>query len=315
VKKFFLKSFLFVIILLGCSYGLDFAISNGLSNMQDYRFQSWNDVIQSEVNADIIVNGNSRGLSHFNVEILEEVLNCNAYNLSIGGHPFNIQNMKYNFYLEHNKPPSVIIQNVDFLTINSAQVIGHEREQVFPYIFDSFLQTHLHDFGFSKMELYLPLIRYFGYQMVIKNGLLQFLKLRNYNSHPSYKGFYPEKGQWNPTELNRLEDITFETDTAAAKLFEQYLTDCKKNEIKVILVNSPVYYRAMNKVSNRDSMTDYFQDISTKNGHIYLDYTKDDICLDSTNFSVSVHLNEKGAAKFTRKLANDLDSLGIFSKN
>lgn len=317
MKKFIGKVLIFIILLsVGASF-LDYAISVGLRNMQDYRFQVWNDIVKSKINADVVINGNSRALSHFVPTIFDSSWQCNTYNLGIGGYPFDVQYMKYNFYLKHNKRPKIIIQNVDFSTLASSSFIGHEREQVFPFIYDSYMRFHLPKFGFANIDVYFPLARYFGYQMVIKNGLFEFFHIKHYNNRPSYKGFYPENGQWNPTKLNQLKFIEFTKDSITTKLFEKYLQDCAKNGICVLLVNSPVYYKAMQKLKNREFMSNYFDSLANVNRFAYLDYSNDAICYDSINFVVAVHLNKYGADIFSKKLANDIDSLGIienFSK-
>lgn len=277
--------------------------------MEDYRFQSWKEISDGKINADIIINGNSRALSHFNPKILDSVLNKKTYNLGIGGHPFNVQDMKYRFYLTHNSQPRFIIQNVDFGTLVKKSILGHEREQVFPYFNDKFLRKELTSFGFNKTDIYAPIVRYIGYQMVIKNGLLEFFRVKHYKNRYSYKGFSPEKGGWNPSELNKIKTIEFQLDRQTHDLFELYLKNCSKNKIRVILVNSPVYHGAMAKVKNKAQMNTYFQNIAKKYGHIYLDYTSDSICLDTTNFTVAVHLNEKGANIFSTNFAKDITTI------
>lgn len=311
MKRFIIKFILFLISVIAIAFALDYIISSGLRQTEDYRYQSWNDIVESKINADLIVLGNSRALSHFVPTMFDSALHFNSYNLGIGGYPFKFQYVKFDLYIEHNKKPKVIIQNVDFFTLDSVSIIGHEREQVFPFVHDSVMRSNLPNFGFSKFEIYFPLVRYFGYSKVIKNGILEFLHIKHYNTESSIKGFYPEKGEWNPTVLNKLKQIEFNTDSATVKLFEIYLNNCAKNHIQVILVNSPVYYRATQKLKGRERMNNYFHNIAKKYGYTYLDYTNDPMCYDSTNFVVAVHLNKNGANQFSKKLCNDLYLRGL----
>jgi len=92
------------------------------------------------------------------------------------------------------------------------------------------LRKQLSNFGFTKPELYIPLYRYFGYQMVVKNGLFEYFGLKHYNSQPSYKGFRPEQGDWDGTELNKLSSIDPAMDSSTIQLFEEYLVYCKKKQ-------------------------------------------------------------------------------------
>ncbi len=312
MKKFITKLTLFSILFTSISCLLDYIVSTGLKHTEEYRFQSWNDIIDSKINADILIMGNSRAFSHYSPKILDSVLNINSYNIGIGGHPFNVQHLKYELYERHNIKPKLIIQNIDFATFSTHVSILHEREQVFPYIHDSLLRSQLINFGFSRAEVYLPFYRYFGYQMVVKNGIFEYLGLKHYNFQPAYKGYRPEEEKWNGTELSKLSKIESLMDETTILLFENYLTHCKKFNIKVVMVNTPIYYVASQKLENKNKFNDLISGISKKYNVPYLDYTNDSICFDTVNFSVAVHLNKKGAEIFSRKLANDLKAMNLF---
>src|SRR5665647_1612683 len=115
MKKFSIKVTAFFILFVISAYLLDYFISSGLKQTEEYRFQSWNDIVQSKINADVLIMGNSRAFSHYSPKIIDSILKTNSYNLGIGGHPFNVQYLKYKLYEEHNKKPQLIIQNIDFV--------------------------------------------------------------------------------------------------------------------------------------------------------------------------------------------------------
>ena len=308
MKKFIYKGTLFFILILTVASILDYAISSGLKRMEDYRFQTWTAIVDSKINADLLIFGNSRALSHYSPLILDSTLHMNCYNLGIGGHPFNIHYLRYQLYKEHNTLPKIILLNVDFFTFKVAP-FGHQREQVLPYVRDSIFRNELLKVGFSKSEIYLPLFRYFGYQMVIKNSLMEFLHLHHYNSEASIKGYWPENGNWNPTALNNLAEIEASVDRESLQLFENFINECKNNHIQLIMVYSPVYSGALKKLPNKSVFDTLFHSISQKYRVPYLDYTKDSICRDSNYFHVAIHLNKKGAELFSRKLATDVKKI------
>lgn len=308
MKNFILKTIVFFVLITIFAVLLDYAISKGLKSMKDYRFQSWNE-IQNGINADIIVNGNSRALCNFVPVVFDSILHLKSYNLGFGGHTFNPQFLKYNYYTHHNSTPKILIQNVDFLTLSDMFVIGHEREQILPYVFDLYLNKQLQNYGFNFFDLKLPFIRYFGYQQEIKNGVFQFLKIRNFNNRVSEKGFLSEIGNWNPTELNKIEKINFLRDTFSVHLFEKFLIKLKENNVRVFLVYSPVYHRATKKFTDKAKMDCYFLGIAKKYGYSYLDYSSDSICMDSTMFVNALHMNERGARIFSEKLSAEIKSI------
>ena len=85
MKKFLIKTSVFLLILWGLAWGLDYVISKGLLQMEDYRFMSWNEMQQSNINADIVIMGNSRGFSHFEPWTIDSICDVSTYCLGLGG--------------------------------------------------------------------------------------------------------------------------------------------------------------------------------------------------------------------------------------
>jgi hypothetical protein len=293
---------------------LDVTISFGLRKTDCYRYQTFSDIFKGNMNCDVLYIGNSRGFSHFNPRIIDSICRVNSYSLGLGGYPINAQIATYHCYKTHNGTPRLIVQQVDFVTLNIMQDIRHQHdsERFFPTVYDPFMRKELKNMGYGFMELYCPIYRYFGYQKVIKDGLLEFLKVKHYIERPAYKGFSPEKGKWDGTNVAAMDSITSDLDKEAITLFENYLDECKKDGVYVLLVNSPVYAPTTKKVKNMEEVNNYFKSVAQKFGYKYLNYTENyDLCNDTLNFCVSVHLNPKATDKFSTDFAHDLDSLGL----
>ena len=184
---------------------------------------------------DILIMGNSRGKSHFDTRVIDSLSHKQSFNISIGGYPINAQLLKYQLYREHNRKPDLIIQNIDYLTIRVMSDIRnqHESEQFFPLVYDKEIRDHLRESGYGFLELNMPLYRFFGYQQVIKNGLMEALHIKHY-SRPSYKGFLPEKGRWNGSELQRMKVENVVLSEEGKALFEDYLARCSADSIRVL---------------------------------------------------------------------------------
>ena len=65
MKRFLIKTILFLFVVYGLAWGVDCVISKGLLKMEDYRFMSWNDMLNDTIEADVVILGNSRGFSQF----------------------------------------------------------------------------------------------------------------------------------------------------------------------------------------------------------------------------------------------------------
>lgn len=313
MKKFILSIVCFIVAAFLFALACDLMISHGLRKMEEYRFQPWNEMMIGGMYHDVLIMGNSRGLSHFNPVILDSVLNVSSYCVAIGGYPVNGQIVKYGMYVQKNEKPKNIIYNVDFVTLNIHTFKHqHESEQFFPTVCEKYMRKQLLKNGFNILDVYCPMCRYFGYQTFIKNGFFEFFHIKHYKERTPYKGHYPEYGSWDGTELAKMVPHRAEPDAEAKQMFENFIKECKENNINVILVNSPVYSECTKKILNMEEYNTYYQNIADKYGFKYLNYTENyDLCYDTSYFCVSVHLNPEGRDIFTTKLAHDIDSLGL----
>lgn len=317
MKRFVIKAIVFFIVLLGLAWGLDYMISKGLLEMEDYRFMSWNEMQKGDINADIVIMGNSRGFSHFEPWTIDSICNTSSYCLGLGGYSITVQDLKYHYYCLYNKKPKYIIQQIDYYTLrNDSAPHQHESEQYLPMIYDSRIHDEFLRVGYTHLDVYCPLYRYFGYQMVIKNGLLEFLGLKHYVRNPSRRGHHYEEGEWDGSELAKMDTIHAQFNPKGKAYFERYMRECAEDGVKVILVNSPTYIGANNKTTGLDEVNAYFDSIASVYNTVYWNYNEGyEMCNDTTNFCVSVHMNPQATHQFSIDFANDLkayiDSISI----
>lgn len=314
MRKFIEKCLSFGLLVLSIATALDYMISMGLRRTDCYRYQVFNDIFNENLKYDVLIMGNSRGFSHFNPRIIDSICHVNSYGLGLGGYPINAQIAEYHCYKAHNGIPKLIVQQVDFVTLNMMTDIRHQHdsERFFPTVYDKFMRKELIQLGYGFWELYCPLYRYNGYQKVIKDGLLEFLGIKHYVDRPAYKGFSPEKGIWDGTNVAAMDSISGVMNENAIALFENYLLECKEDGVDVLLVNSPVYASATRKVKIMTDVNDYYESVAQRFGFKYMNYTENyDLCNDTLNFCVSVHMNPEATDKFSTDFANDVLSLGI----
>ena len=169
MRQFIIKSLKFGLAVLVVSVLLDLMISFGLRKTECYRFQMFSDIIKGDMNCDLLYMGNSRGFSHFNPRVIDSICGVNSYSLGLGGYPINAQIAAYHCYKTHNGTPKMIVQQVDFVTLNLMNDIRHQHdsERFFPTVYDKCMRKELKSLGYGFMELHCPLYRYFGYQKVM----------------------------------------------------------------------------------------------------------------------------------------------------
>ena len=318
MRRFLIKCVIFATAVLLLAAVLDYILCRGLLKMEDYRFQDYKAMLDGGMDNDILIMGNSRGKSHFNTFIIDSVLNVSSFCIGIGGYPINAQVSKYNIYRSHNNKPRLIIQNIDYSTINIFNSVLHEHqsEQFFPLVYDVQGRKELKKLGYGFLDLNIPLYRFLGYQQVIKNGLLEGLNLKHYISRPAYKGFRAEEGRWNGRVLAAMPTQHVLLSPKGKTVMENYLNRCRADSIPVVLVYSPMFQGGQEKLNDLDSARDYFKKLALEYGCTYLDYLDcSDICKDSSNFCSSVHMNERATKVFTKIFCKDLIDLSIYPAN
>ena len=309
MRKFISKVLLYAVVAYALALALDVTVCSGLLKMEDYRFQDYASMLKGGMENDILIMGNSRGKSHYDTALIDSLENVSSFCIGIGGYPLGVQLMKYHLYCEHNHKPSLIIQDIDYGCLREFTDIRHQHqsEQFFPLVYDSLMRSELKRFGYGFCELNVPMLRMYGYQQVIKNGLMEALHLKHYVSRPSYKGHRPEEGIWDGEELRKMSVDTIRPNILSMALLEQYLGQCKADSIRVALVYSPMFYEARQKLMGLDSLRAYFANTADRLGMTYLDYLDTPITLDSNNFCVAVHMNQKATEQFTELLIQNLN--------
>lgn len=293
------------------AYALDYAICDGLLKMEDGRFMSWADCKKGRAASDVIIVGNSRALSHFEPNTIDSICHLSAYNLGIGGYAINVELMKYRFYREHNPAPKIIVFEVGqgMMQVWEARH-QFQSEQFFPLFHDFAMKSELCRVGYSFLETYLPLYRIWGYKDIIKKGIYEFIGKEHYRYFLTERGLNYERGEWDGTELAKQKVIDGRMNPEAKLLFENFMEECKSQNIKVILVKTPMYIGRTRKTTHLKEEREYFQSMAKKHNTVFLDYSVNyPLCNDTTKFVASVHMNPIGAHLFSVDFADTLNTI------
>jgi len=314
MKRFLIKFAIFLVITYSLSWVVDYIVSTGQTYISGYPQQTWREIRSETLDCDGVIMGTSRGLEHFDPLIIDSITGHSFYNLGMGGYPINVELMKYRCYCNHNPKPQYIIQEADYITMAIGMAVHeHQSEQYLPLIYDKPMRQELLQVGYTPLDVYFPLYRYWGYQTHIKRGVLDFFHISHHTEFISYKGHTPDPGQWSMNNLKFTDSVSAKIKPDAKGIFEAYLQQCKKRNIHVVLVNSPKYYGLTKVTTDRDEEISYFDSISEVYDIPYLDYVSNYwMCNDSSFFNAGVHLTPQGTKVFSKEFANDLVALGFF---
>ena len=102
--------FCLILILL---FGLNALINAGLRRIKTSQFGVSNKIVQGKINAEIVISGSSRALSHYDPRIIERITGYSTFNIGLNGSQTDMQLARLKAYLNHNQQPKLLIQNLD----------------------------------------------------------------------------------------------------------------------------------------------------------------------------------------------------------
>ncbi len=318
MRKFFLRLTMFIFPLIA-GFILQYLVDEGLKKSSiSQRYKEWNAIFESDINADILVQGNSRASVQISPKSIDSSFKVNSYNLGVEGYQFHMQYYKFLAYLKYNKKPDFIIQNID---VNSTLTIRkdlYELEQFLPYLSHPEIRNAVLQYkGLDYRSIYIPFYKYLSHKKYYIEGLTSFFK-KTKSHNDLYKGFMPHNRTWDGSFEKYTKEhpngVSVELDSETKILFIKFLDLCKSKDIKVIFVYCPEYIPAQKMVKNRDSILDIFKTLSNTYEIPTLDYSQDSISFIKDYFYNSQHLNYEGVRLFNKKLMRDLDSLSVSDK-
>ena len=310
MRRFLVKTSVVFVIMLIMMYLLDVIITNRLHHSDANMIKGMNECFFDSTNYEVVVVGSSRGLVQYNTRVLDSMLSVNSFNSSVNGRGMISQIIKYRIFEKRHGKPKVIIQNIDCFEMGVDN--GFEREQYLPYFFDKELFEMVKEReNFTVAERVVPLIRYAGYEQMIKEGLGIPNKMEK---SEMYKGYKPSiTSSWDGKGLASIEEISFNNHPKAHALFDEYLMECRSKDIIIVFVYAPLYSGAQQKITPEglQEMYSTFESFSEIYDIPVLSWWDSPICSDTANFYNATHLNANGAKTFTEELARCLDSLGV----
>lgn len=291
-------------------FATDRAINFGLRHIDTGTFGDTNRVVAGAVNARILITGSSRAALHYDPRLLQASTGFTTFNLGRNGSQTDMQLALLRTYLRHNRPPELLIHNLDLFSFVTSHEI-YDPAQYLPYL--------------DEPDLYAPIKRVYPqawkwkriplYGYVVDDLRFTWVKgaaalVGRQPRETTYEGFTPRDTSWTG-EFDAFvrahpKGKTFDVEPQGVADLTALLALARAHKIPVLLVYSPEYAGIQPLERNRTEIFAQFRSLAAAYGAELWDYSDSPLSSDRENFFNSQHLNATGAMRFSSDLAQRL---------
>lgn len=271
----------------------DIVIGHGLSYINNQEASEMTcKYVMDEVNHDIVIFGSSRAYRHYDTRVISDSLGLTCYNCGQSGMGF-IHNYVLLESLLKRYTPKLIIYDIyppaDFIEGDNTRYIINLR----PYRDRNDILDVLKDV--DKLEEYKTLSSMYCYNYILNEMLLHYFNLISGKS--SINGFVPTKKDFK--SRNSFIEDGQNIDTLKLKYADLFIKIAKKTN--VVLSMSPYWYKV------NPQHIEIAKNIAKKNTVPFIDFSSHNTFIHNNDyFYDEIHMNERGAEKFTREIVKKL---------
>lgn len=254
-----------------------------------------NNYICHKMEEQCIIFGSSRGMHHYDPQIITDSLGLSCWNCSLDGNGIILMYGRYRM-LSARYTPKLLIYDVhtsfDLLDGDDHKYLGELKYYYDEPGIDSIFWI------VDKTERYKMLSNCYRYNS-------QWLQLISDNIHPlqsSNNGYKPmdKKMLYKPKKKEKKKTV-YKYDPLKLQYLEKLVTDCKANGTKLVFAISPQYN------AHDDKVYAPLKEICAKYDVPLLNHYCDDAFVNNVDyFYDSVHMNRTGASLYTKKIAEEL---------
>ena len=250
---------------------------------------------------DIFIYGSSRAVHGYNCKVFEDSLGLTCFNNGRENSNILYHTTVFKEMLTKHVPKIIVLDvSARELTWRSAEnsklvlasmILPYvNRDTSFENIARQIFPDELRKAKVSKIYAYnslaLPLI----------------VGKRNFDNNENINGYIPLPGAKVTGEIPAFLDENDEADTTAKNYFEQFVKTAKEHNIRLYVVQSPIYVQPFQSSVSLDTIKSILKRYDGR----FWNYAFDPAVYKKEYFYDNLHLNDKGALLFTEKLVSDI---------
>ncbi len=296
-------------------------LDKGFKNYYSPFFEKMDYIFKANEYNDIIYMGNSRANYGINPYFIDSICETRSYNLSLGGTDIAGNLSFLRSYLAYHPAPKYLLYTYDYEIFELKNLLGvapvyfyyaqHKpvRDQLKQYNYHATFLQFLPDLKFCFFDDYFRTCIVKG----LNNETMSY-PIKNYRIN---KKLYDHRGFINyhfkgldifEKQIANVPQINSE----GISLINTLISICNQNKIKLVFIYPPEFY-AINTTSekviqNRKIIDSTIADLCKKNNFYYARFDTGN-SLTRDDFKDPVHVNIKGAEKYSVMLGNYLQTI------
>ena len=256
-----------------------------------------NAVMNHQLNSKLTIWGASTALLNFNPKLISDSLNITAFNMGIDGTNIDQYNGLLKEYISFSKNSEYIVIVIDIIESLEKRNKLYELHNWIHHIDNDNIYNCLSDIDYYTMfkARYIP---FYSITLFDKHAFPYFIKEIK-NPYDKYTftnlGFEPDNTtkEYIGTTLPKIN-----YDIQVCNKLKSSCSLAIKNKIKPIVVVTPCFYKALEKIENKNEFWELINSLKNE-GIIVYDFLDSPFSHDSTNFRDNTHMNSVGADKLT----------------
>lgn len=306
----FLRIGLFFLLCAALAFGLDAVIDSGLRRIRTSDKGAFNAAMSGRANAQIVVNGSSRALVHYDPALIQEQTGRTVYNLGRNGSHIDMQVAVLEAYLRHNAKPELIIQNLDPHTFVPTDEV-YDPAQYMPYLHEeclyrALLQIHPDAWRWKYLPIYGYVVEDMRFTWM--RGFAAWLGINPREDH--FRGYNPRDTQWTGDferfKTQHADGVRVQIDPEGVRHVKALIQLCRDYGVPLVLSYSPEYVEMQRITHNRQELIGKFKQVAEEGHAMFLDFSDSEVCAKREYFYNSQHLNREGSRLFSLELAKRL---------
>lgn len=295
MKKLLIKILVFFIILCCCDKIIGFTSVVLVNNAKGGDYGKNNYIIR-EMNSDVLIIGSSRGIHHYDPTIIEDSLGLSCFNCSRDGNGIIMHYAYYKAYSSRYVPKIIIYDITPNFDLIEEDDNDKYLEWSRPYYDIEGVDSVFWDV--DKTERIKMLSSCYQYN----SKHLQIISDLIHPSQNDIKGYRPidKKMEYDISE-KKAKHIEYRYDSLKLKYIKRLIEDCQEKGTKIILYTSPSY-----KAKNTNVFIP-IKEIAKEYKIPYFEHYNDTAFVTNKDFFYdSVHMNRKGATKYTQSIIAEI---------